>query len=173
MRGIYKSKIGNILIESDGKNITKCEFTDFFVEQGTDEIIEKCKNYLDDYFSGKITGQFDDILIDKSDYATKILKLVCEIPYGMTATYTDIKEKYEEIYNVKTSARAVGRAVGSNELMILVPCHRVIGKNNTLTGYKFGIEKKKYLLDLEQNHKPSVNIWAMFTKLQQMFLSDF
>ena len=158
MRDIYKSKLGNILIESDGKNIIKCEFTDFFVEQGTDEIIEKCKKYLDDYFSGKITGQFDDILIDKSDYTTKILKLVCEIPYGITATYTDIKEKYEEIYSVKTSARAVGRAVGSNDLMILVPCHRVIGKNNTLTGYKFGIEKKKYLLDLEQNHKHSVNI---------------
>ena len=158
MRDIYKSKIGNILIESDGKNITKCEFTDFFVEQGTDEIIEKCKKYLDDYFSGKITGKFDNILIDKSDYTTKILKLVCEIPYGMTATYTDIKEKYEEIYNAKTSAIAVGRAIGSNDLMILVPCHRVIGKNNTLTGYKFGIEKKKYLLDLEQNHKSYVNI---------------
>lgn len=173
MRDIYKSKLGNILIESDGKNITKCEFTDFFVEQGNDEIIEQCKRFLDDYFLGKITGKFDNILIDKSDYTTKILKLVCEIPYGMTATYTDIKEKYEEIYNVKTSARAVGRAIGSNELMILVPCHRVIGKNYTLTGYKFGIEKKKYLLDLEQNHKLSVNIWAMFTKLQQMFSSDF
>ena len=173
MRDIYKSKIGNILIESDGENIIKCEFTDFFVEQGNDEIIEQCKRYLDDYFSGKITGKFDDILIDKSDYATKILKLVCEIPHGTTATYTDIKEKYEKIYNLKTSARAVGRAVGSNDLMILVPCHRVIGKNNTLTGYKFGIEKKKYLLDLEQNNKPFVNIWAMFTKLQQMFLSDF
>lgn len=158
MRDIYKSKLGNILIESYGENIIKCEFTDFFVEQGTDEIIAKCKRYLDDYFSGNITGQFDDILIDKSDYATKILKLVCEIPYGMIATYTDIKEKYEEIYSVKTSARAVGRAIGSNDLMILVPCHRVIGKNNTLTGYKFGIEKKKYLLDLEQNHKSSVNI---------------
>ena len=158
MRDIYKSKLGNILIESDGKNIIKCEFVDYFVEQGTDEIIEKCKNYLDDYFSFFFTGQFDDILIDKSYYATKILKLVCEIPYGTTATYTDIKEKYEKIYNLKTSARAVGRAVGSNDLMILVPCHRVIGKNNTLTGYKFGIEKKKYLLDLEQNHKSSVNI---------------
>lgn len=158
MRDIYNSKLGNILIESDGKNITKCEFTDFFVEQETDEIIENCKNYLDNYFSGKITGKFDDILFDKSDYTTKILKLVCEIPYGTTATYTDIKEKYEEIYNAKTSARAVGRAIGSNDLMILVPCHRVIGKNNALTGYKFGIEKKKYLLDLEQNRKSSVNI---------------
>ena len=158
MREIYKSKIGNILIESDGEHIIKCEFVDYFVEQGTDEIIEKCKRYLDDYFSGKITGQFDDILIDKSDYATKILKLVCEIPYGTTTTYTGIKEKYEEIYSTNTSARAVGRAVGSNDLMILVPCHRVIGKNNALTGYKFGIEKKKYLLDLEQNNKPFVNI---------------
>lgn len=173
MRDIYKSKLGNILIESDRENIIKCEFIDCFVEQETDEIIEQCKRYLEDYFSGKITGKFDDILFDKSDYTTKILKLVCEIPYGTTATYTDIKEKYEEIYSVKTSARAVGRAVGSNDLMILVPCHRVIGKNNTLTGYKFGIEKKKYLLDLEQNHKLSVNIWAMFTKLQQMFSSDF
>lgn len=173
MRGIYKSKIGNILIESDGENIINCEFVDYFVEDETDEIIEKCKKYLNDYFSGKITVQFDDILIDKSDYATKILKLVCEIPYGTTATYTDIKERYEKMYNLNTSARAVGRAVGSNDLMILVPCHRVIGKNNTLTGYKFGIEKKKYLLDLEQNHKSSVNIWAMFTKLQQIFLSDF
>ncbi|MCI6001264.1 MAG: methylated-DNA--[protein]-cysteine S-methyltransferase [Finegoldia magna] len=158
MRGIYKSKIGNILIESDGENIINCEFVDYFVEDETDEIIEKCKKYLNDYFSGKITVQFDDILIDKSDYATKILKLVCEIPYGTTATYTDIKERYEKMYNLNTSARAVGRAVGSNDLMILVPCHRVIGKNNTLTGYKFGIEKKKYLLDLEQNHKSSVNI---------------
>lgn len=48
--------------------------------------------------------------------------------------------------------------MGSNDLMILVPCHRVVGKNNKLTGYKFGIEKKKYLLDLEKNHKLVGNI---------------
>lgn len=78
---------------------------------------------------------------------------MCEIPYGTTATYTDIKVKYEKIYNTKTSARAVGRAIGSNELMILVPCHRVIGKNNNLTGYKFGIDKKKFLLDIEKSTK--------------------
>ncbi|MDU5923244.1 MAG: methylated-DNA--[protein]-cysteine S-methyltransferase [Finegoldia magna] len=158
MRKIYRSKLGNILIQSDGKNIIKCEFVDFFVEEGTDEIIEKCISYLDDYFSGEIIGKFENFRIEKSDYATKILMLVYEIPYGTTATYTDIKEKYEKIYNTKTSARAVGKAIGSNDLMILVPCHRVIGKNNALTGYKFGIEKKKYLLDLEQNHKHSVNI---------------
>lgn len=153
MRKIYRSKLGNILIQSDGKNIIKCEFVDYFVEEGTDEIIEKCISYLDDYFSGKITGKFDNIRIKKSDYSTKILNLVCEIPYGTTATYTDIKEKYEKIYNTKTSARAVGRAIGSNELMILIPCHRVVGKNNKLTGYKFGIDKKKLLLNLEKSTK--------------------
>ena len=153
MRKIYKSKLGNILIQSDGKNIIKCEFVDFFVEEGTDEIIEKCISYLDDYFSGEITGKFEKIRIEKSDYANKILKLVCEIPCATTTTYTDIKVKYEKIYNTKTSARAVGRAIGSNELMILVPCHRVIGKNNKLTGYKFGIDKKKFLLDLEKSTK--------------------
>ena len=153
MRKTYKSKLGNILIESDGKNIIKCEFVDFFAEEGTDEIIEKCISYLDDYFSGKITGKFDSIRIEKSDYATKILMLVYEIPYGTTSTYTDIKEKYEKIYNTKTSARAVGKAIGSNDLMILVPCHRVIGKNNKLIGYKFGIDKKKFLLNLEKSKK--------------------
>lgn len=76
--------------------------------------------------------------------------MVCDISYRKTKTYSDIKEEYEKIYGKKTSARAVGRAVGSNDLMILVPCHRVVGKNNKLTGYKFGIEKKKYLLDLEK-----------------------
>lgn len=54
MRKIYRSKLGNILIQSDGKNIIKCEFVDYFVEEGTDEIIEKCISYLDDYFSGKL-----------------------------------------------------------------------------------------------------------------------
>ncbi|EGS31856.1 methylated-DNA--[protein]-cysteine S-methyltransferase [Finegoldia magna SY403409CC001050417] len=153
MRKIYRSKLGNILIQSDRKNIIKCEFVDYFVEEGMDEIIEKCISYLDDYFSGKITGKFENIRIKKSDYSTKILKLVCEIPYGTTATYTDIKEKYEKIYNTKTSARAVGRAIGSNDLMILIPCHRVIGKNNKLTGYKFGIDKKKSMLNLEKSTK--------------------
>lgn len=108
MRDIYKSKLGNILIESDGENITKCEFTNFFVEQGNDEIIEQCKRYLDDYFSGKITGQFDNILIDKSDYATKILKLVCEIPYGMTATYTDIKKNTKKSTVLKHQQEQLG-----------------------------------------------------------------
>ena len=108
---------------------------------------------MDDYFSGEIIGKFENFRIEKSDYATKILMLVYEIPYGTTATYTDIKEKYEKIYNTKTSARAVGKAIGSNDLMILVPCHRVIGKNNKLTGYKFGIDKKKFLLDIEKSTK--------------------
>lgn len=63
MRKTYKSKLGNILIQSDGKNIIKCEFVDFFVEEGTDEIIEKCISYLDDYFSGEIIGKFENFRI--------------------------------------------------------------------------------------------------------------
>lgn len=159
MRKIYKSKIGNILLESDGENIIRCEFVDDFVKyEDDDEIIEKCVKYLDDYFDGKNAGKFQHIKIEKSDYTSKILRLVCDISYRKTKTYSDIKEEYEKIYGKKTSARAVGRAVGSNDLMILVPCHRVVGKNNKLTGYKFGIEKKKYLLDLEKNHKLVGNI---------------
>lgn len=159
MRKIYNSKIGNILLESDGDDIKRCEFVDDLVKyEEDDEIIEKCIVYLEDYFHGKNTGKFQHIKIEKSDYVNKILKLVCDISYGTTKTYSDIKEEYEKIYGIKTSARAVGRAVGSNDLMILVPCHRVVGKNDKLTGYKFGIEKKKYLLDLEEKNKTSGNI---------------
>ena len=72
-----------------------------------------------------------------------------QIPYGKTASYGGLAES---INNPK-AVRAVGGAVGSNPISIIIPCHRVIGSNGKLTGYAGGIERKKYMLDLEAKHK--------------------
>ena len=73
-----------------------------------------------------------------------------EIPYGKVITYGDIAKKLEKKYKKKMSAQAVGGAVGHNPISIIVPCHRVVGSNGSLTGYAGGIDKKIKLLELEK-----------------------
>jgi methylated-DNA-[protein]-cysteine S-methyltransferase len=75
---------------------------------------------------------------------------LCEIPYGKTTSYGELAKRFElENQGRDMSARAVGNAVGHNPISILIPCHRVIGKNDNLTGYAGGIDKKIMLLSLE------------------------
>ena len=73
------------------------------------------------------------------------------IPYGKTITYGEIAKKLEKDTGKKVSAQAVGGAVGHNPISIIIPCHRVVGSDGSLTGYAGGLEKKKYLLDLEKD----------------------
>lgn len=76
--------------------------------------------------------------------------MLLEIPYGKTTTYGEIARKIAEIKNVsRMSAQAVGGAVGKNPIAIIIPCHRVVGKNGNMTGYAYGIDKKISLLALE------------------------
>ena len=79
----------------------------------------------------------------------QVWKLLCEIPYGEMTTYGELGRKLEALEGKKTSARAVGGAVGHNPISILIPCHRVIGANGSLTGYAGGLERKIQLLKLE------------------------
>ena len=87
---------------------------------------------------------------------------MCEIPYGETTTYGKIAKKMAKIMNKeKMSAQAVGYAVGHNPISIIIPCHRVVGTNGSLTGYAGGIDKKIKLLEHEKidisNFKPTRN----------------
>ena len=78
-------------------------------------------------------------------------KILLQIPYGQTITYGEIARKMAELKNVsRMSAQAVGGAVGHNEISIIIPCHRVVGTNGSLTGYAGGIDKKVKLLKLER-----------------------
>lgn len=155
----YHSPVGILTAASDGKKISglwiegQKYFASTLGEQYREEnllIFEELRNWLDCYFDGKVPESQIPIAMNGSEFQCKVLHILCEIPYGQVVTYGQIaKRMAKEPYNRKTSARAVGAAIAHNPISILVPCHRVIGSNRTLTGYAGGIEIKKILLDME------------------------
>ena len=113
--------------------------------------VEKCKKQLEEYFSGK--RKSFDLKLDMrgTEFRKKTWNELLKIPYGETITYG---EQARRLGNPKSS-RAVGQANGDNKILIVVPCHRVIGKNGKMTGFSSegGIKMKEYLLELEKNNK--------------------
>ena len=113
--------------------------------------VEKCKKQLEEYFSGK--RKSFDLKLDMrgTEFRKKAWNELLKIPYGETITYG---EQARRLGNPKSS-RAVGQANGDNKILIVVPCHRVIGKNGKMTGFSSegGIKIKEYLLELEKNNK--------------------
>ncbi|MEG0663491.1 MAG: MGMT family protein, partial [Clostridia bacterium] len=85
-----------------------------------------------------------------SDFRQEVWQILCEIPYGKVITYGEIARKIAVKKNLKTmSSQAVGGAVGHNPISIIIPCHRVVGSNGSLTGYAAGVDIKKKLLEFE------------------------
>ena len=114
---------------------------------GSNAIVEQALAQLSQYFA-KQRQQFDLPLGAKStEFRQQVWQKLCNINYGETASYRDIANA---INNPK-AVRAVGAANGANPIAIVVPCHRVIGKNGTLTGYAGGLNRKQWLLEFEQN----------------------
>ena len=110
--------------------------------------------WLNQYFNGKNPFITPPIQLEGTEFRKSVWSILQTIPYGDTTTYGDIgKQIAQQQGKEKFSAQAVGGAVGHNPISIIVPCHRVIGSNGQLTGYAGGIERKKYMLDLELEHK--------------------
>ena len=110
--------------------------------------------WLNQYFNGKKPFITPPIQLEGTEFRKSVWSILQTIPYGETITYGDIgKQIAQQQGKEKFSAQAVGGAVGHNPISIIVPCHRVIGSNGQLTGYAGGIERKKYMLDLELEHK--------------------
>ncbi len=116
------------------------------------KIFVTVKNWLDKYFAGKKPNIKEiPIKFIGNDFRKSVWKILYKIPYGKTLTYGDIAKQIAKQKDIaKMSAQAIGGAVGHNPISIIVPCHRVVGKNGKLTGYAAGINKKKKLLELEQ-----------------------
>lgn len=116
------------------------------------KIFVTVKSWLDKYFAGKKPNIKEiPIKFIGNDFRKSVWKILYKIPYGKTLTYGDIAKQIAKQKNItKMSAQAIGGAVGHNPISIIVPCHRVVGKNGKLTGYAAGINKKKKLLELEQ-----------------------
>ena len=103
------------------------------------------------YLEGKrkiFTVPFD---FNGTAFQLAVWNALCEIPYGQTKSYSDIAN----YINKPAAVRAVGAAIGANPVLITVPCHRVVGKNGSLTGYRGGLEMKTQLLDLERQGSSS------------------
>ena len=117
-------------------------------------VFEETKKWLDIYFDGKEPDFTPRLHLQGSPFRIEVWEILLKIPYGKTTTYKEIAERVAAQRGIPSmSAQAVGGAVGHNPISIIVPCHRILGTDGSLTGYAGGVEKKKSLLALEQGGK--------------------
>ena len=156
----YESPLGGVLLAADEIGLTGLWFDGqkYFarglpadrVEQETPALLE-AKRWLEIYFSGKEPDFTPPLHPIGSAFRQSVWEILLQIPYGKTTTYGEIARQLSEKMGLsRMSAQAVGGAVGHNEISIIIPCHRVVGTNGSLTGYAGGIDKKGKLLELEQ-----------------------
>lgn len=114
-------------------------------------VFDRTKDWLDRYFDGKKPGTGELPLAPAgSEFRQEVWRILCEIPYGEVITYGDIAKKMAvRLGRTSMSGQAVGGAVGHNPISIIIPCHRVVGANGSLTGYAGGLPVKIKLLELE------------------------
>lgn len=145
---IYNTSIGKISIIQEGEYIVKIEFREILkdVEIKETTLISKTINEIKEYLNGN-RKKFDiPIKLNGTGFQKKVWNELLKIPYGETCSYKDIAIRI----NNEKGVRAVGMANHNNPIAIIVPCHRVIGKNGKLVGYAGGIDIKSKLLEIEK-----------------------
>lgn len=157
---IVRSPLGDLTLASNGTHITglwiegqkyfRAGIAEDTLDGSALPVIQRARSWLEAYFLGK-NPSFSDIplLPMGTPFQNAVWEVLREIPYCETVTYGQIAAALEEKTGSRTSARAVGAAVGRNPISILIPCHRVVGAGGSLTGYAGGISKKEFLLHLE------------------------
>ncbi len=142
----YRSPIGNLRIISNERDIIKIEFTaDFFKMRIIPVQIQKCINQLDEYFKGERKEFSFGINPAGTEFQGKVWNLLIKIPYGKTISYLELSKQFGN----EKAIRAIASANGKNPIPIIIPCHRVIGNDGSLTGYAGGLLKKQWLLEHE------------------------
>ena len=164
----YESPIGRMLLAADDAGLTGLWFEGqkYFarcLDRETEEkelpVFAEAKRWLDIYFSGKEPDFTPPLHFTGTDFQKDVWEILCAIPYGQTMTYGAIADQLAKKRGLsRMSAQAVGGAVGHNNLSIIVPCHRVVGSDGSLTGYAGGIERKTFLLNLENAKAAEVTI---------------
>ena len=164
----YESPIGRMLLAADDAGLTGLWFEGqkYFarcLDRETEEkelpVFAEAKRWLDIYFSGKEPDFTPPLHFIGTDFQKEVWDILCAIPYGQTITYGAIADQIAKKRGLsRMSAQAVGGAVGHNNLSIIVPCHRVVGSDGSLTGYAGGIERKTFLLNLENARAAEVTI---------------
>lgn len=135
-----------ILWDSDRKKPGYKDILSHLIQSSDEKIILKTKKQLREYFQGTRKVFELPLMLNGTDFQIQAWKQLQKIPYGKTISYA----KQAERVGNKNKARAVGTANGCNPISIVIPCHRVIGSNGHLVGFGGGLDKKEYLLKLEQ-----------------------
>ena len=152
----YESPIGQILLTADEQGLTDLmlqgepwTLAADHSEKATPAIIESVQ-WLDIYFSGNIPDFTPPLHLTGSPFQMEVWELLLKIPYGSITTYGDLAKQIAQQRGIsRMSAQAVGGAVGSNPVSIIVPCHRIVGTNGNLTGFASGLDNKIALLKQE------------------------
>jgi methylated-DNA-[protein]-cysteine S-methyltransferase len=155
MYAFYRHEPIFLVIEHDGSNISMIKIISeekYWQHQAlelSDKYTNKIKEVLDDYFAGK--NKLDELVYDVTgtEFELNVWEKTRKIPFGSTSTYSDIASRVGS----PDAARAVGNALNKNPLLLLIPCHRVIGSDGELHGFGGGLENKKWLLEHENKYK--------------------
>ena len=156
----YRSPLGGITIASDGNALTGLWFDGqkYFgstlsaeYEERPLPVFDQTDSWLDLYFSGRDPGFTPPLCLRGTPFRRAVWEILLTIPFGHTVTYGEIAARLADRMGLaQMSARAVGGAVGRNPVSLIIPCHRVIGSDGSLTGYAGGPEKKLWLLEIER-----------------------
>ncbi len=156
---LYNSPVGEILLAADEIGVVGVWFKDekyyaYCLDKDNEpretQIIKELKRWLNVYFSGKKPDFEPPIHMIGTQFQKEVWAILHRIPYGTTTTYNEIAKEIAKNRGLeRMSAQAVGTAVGKNNINLIVPCHRVVGTNNSLAGYAGGIDKKITFLKLE------------------------
>ena len=142
----YDSPVGPMTLVQEGEALTRLDFdVPSQPEEATPLLLEACRQ-LREYFAGERKAFALPLAPAGTAFQKKVWAALREIPWGETRSYGDIARAIGK----PTASRAVGMANGRNPLPIFIPCHRVIGTNGSITGYSGGLEKKRFLLRLEE-----------------------
>lgn len=155
----YISPLGGIIMASDGQSLTGLWFDGqkYFAGNLPEEHVKRqlpvfmqAAEWLDVYFSGKAPNFTPPLSMEGiSPFRKRVWEIMLEIPFGQVSTYGQIAKRIAVETGKKVSAQAVGGAVGHNSISLIIPCHRVVGTNGSITGYAGGIDKKLALLKME------------------------
>ena len=157
----YESPLGGITLGSDGKALTGLWFDGqehyavtppSQAERRRLPVFDETCRWLDIYFSGRAPDFTPELALHGTPFRKAVWDILLTIPFGKTMSYGEIAERLAHQRGIsRMSAQAVGGAVGHNPVSIIVPCHRVIGADGSLTGYAGGLERKARLLEIENN----------------------
>ena len=158
---VHPTPVGPLHLASDGASLVACEFEGY--ERGiahrvlrertasaADAVIDLARRELDAFFEGRLRAFTVPVAPRGTDFQRKVWSALREIPYGETWSYGALAKRIGS----PAAVRAVGAANGQNPVCIVVPCHRVIGADGSLTGFGGGLPRKRYLLALERGERP-------------------